>query len=458
MLSTVILGAGPAGAATALFLARRGHDVTILDRDPQPVEMEQWKRSRVPHARQGHSFLALGTQVLGQEAPDLVERLLAAGALRVALPHDPDCWNLLSRRQLFDAVLRVGLSTEPRVRLLPATLATGLLVQRTSSGPPQVVGVRTSEDEIRADVVIDACGCHSPVPRWLAAHDISLQTFSDGSHFFYLTRHYRLRASHAFPTIRVPVVATLDYTSVLAFPEDNGHFQLTVQLARTDPTSRALRETATFERFLAEVPLMAPWLDAGEPIGAPEVFATVGNGRRQTCSDRPLVTGLLLVGDTAFHTNPSAARGVALGLTHAQALANLLHDASDGPYDPAALTERWEQTTSTLLDPYVESQVRIDRQRLVQIRCSLEGRQWDADSDTHRLAQALMDYRDCDVVGAAADRLLNLLVTPQELYANGDVMRRILKRIRSSTATPTPLGPSRREYERLVGGMTHAAG
>src|SRR4030095_3406198 len=169
MSGIVILGAGPSGAATALLLGRRGHRVAPLERDPgpEPQDLEQWKRSHLPHVRQGHSFLALGTRVLGIELPDVVEKLLAAGAVRVTLPHDPSDWNLLSRRLLVDAVLRDGLSSEPGVCFLRSTTAVGLLIDHPPVGPPRVVGVKTTEDDIRADIVIDACGSQSTVTRWV---------------------------------------------------------------------------------------------------------------------------------------------------------------------------------------------------------------------------------------------------------------------------------------------------
>jgi 2-polyprenyl-6-methoxyphenol hydroxylase-like FAD-dependent oxidoreductase len=87
--SIVVLGAGVAGLGSAIKIARSGHGVTILDRDPAPPAGDgdtafcDWDRRHVPQFRQGHVFMARARTLLLEHAPDVVDRLLRDGVEEV---------------------------------------------------------------------------------------------------------------------------------------------------------------------------------------------------------------------------------------------------------------------------------------------------------------------------------------------------------------------------------------
>ena len=80
MSKVIVLGGGLCGLASALMLARDGHEVTVLERDPAPVPesperaWEAWERDGVAQFRQAHYMQPRGRHVLGAELPDVARR------------------------------------------------------------------------------------------------------------------------------------------------------------------------------------------------------------------------------------------------------------------------------------------------------------------------------------------------------------------------------------------------
>src|SRR5207302_4085903 len=155
-------------------------DATPLPDDPDTAFAE-WHRQGAPQVRHSHAFLARLRNLLRDEAPDVLAALFEAGATELRFtenmpptiddrsprPGDEDLVAIACRRITFEWVLRHAVDPEPNVTVLDGVGAEGLL--GVKGDPARVVGVRTSDGrELRADLVIDASGRRSPLPRWVA--------------------------------------------------------------------------------------------------------------------------------------------------------------------------------------------------------------------------------------------------------------------------------------------------
>ena len=88
MARIVVVGRGIVGLGASLILARDGHQVTVLERDPAPPPSperawEGWERRGVNQFHLLHFFQPRYREVMEANAPDVVAALLDAGGLVV---------------------------------------------------------------------------------------------------------------------------------------------------------------------------------------------------------------------------------------------------------------------------------------------------------------------------------------------------------------------------------------
>ncbi|HZN16149.1 MAG TPA: NAD-binding protein [Acidimicrobiales bacterium] len=380
MAKIVVSGGGICGLGASMMLARRGHEVTVLERNPEePPESidkawDAWERPGVAQFRMGHYFLARFHKIIGAELPELFDRFDQAGALRItpaidAMPDsiadrsprpDDDQFRVITgRRPVFEWAVANAAAAEPRVDVRRGVAVTELLTGASvEAGIPHVVGVRTDAgDDLHADLVIDAGGRRSAFGTWLAA--IGGKPFfehSEDSGFRYYGRYFRA-GPNGWPGPQVPMIQVLGSVALLSLPADNDTWMIGVVTSATDKALYKLTDADAWRRVVAATPAIAPYLD-GEPISELETMAAIPDRYRRFIIDgAPVATGITAIADAVAATNPMRGRGVSMGMLHAQAVINEI-DALDDPVDFA---RRVDAASEAELLPHFHATVEMDR-------------------------------------------------------------------------------------------------
>jgi 2-polyprenyl-6-methoxyphenol hydroxylase-like FAD-dependent oxidoreductase len=353
-MRVVIVGAGPTGLYSAIALARRGHQVTVIDRDRGPEGGQWWDRKGVMQFHHPHHFRQQVADALLAEMPEVLRGLLAAGAEPATVPGQPGLpGGLHCRRVTFERVLRSAAGTEPGV-----TLRTGH-VDEVTGERGRATGVMVGGAHVGADLVIDAGGRAGRLSRELRAP-------AEGGDcgLAYVSRQYELLPGAAADgPFNAPFGAIETYPGYLvaAFLHDNRMLSVLIARASPDRELAALRDRAAFGAATRAVPVLAAWTDPARARPATPVLpgGRLYNSYRGQCDDagRVALDGLLYLGDAVCTTNPAAGRGVTTSLLQARRLISLLEEHGRDFTTSSLAFDDWCTAT---IKPWFDDHVRCD--------------------------------------------------------------------------------------------------
>jgi 2-polyprenyl-6-methoxyphenol hydroxylase-like FAD-dependent oxidoreductase len=471
MAQIVVVGAGVVALGTAMLLARDGHQVTMLERDPDgpPADLaaawEHWQRPGLNQFRMAHAFLGGFREVMDAELPELAKALADAGALRlnfirsVLPPSMTGGWQdgderyewLTGRRVMMEAVLATAAELTPGVRIRRGTAVAGLVSGASAlAGVPHVTGVRTKAGEvITADLVVDMSGRRSALPGWLT--DIGarppVEELEDVG-FVYYQRTYR-SADGSLPPLMGPPQIPWGTVSSLTLPADNGTWAIVVTASSKDTALRPLREADRWEAVVRGLPLVAHWLD-GTPIDdGVAVMARLEDRYRCFVVDgKPVATGVVAVADAWSCSNPANGRGVSIGMLHALVLRDQLRAVDLA--DPAAFAAAFHAATAERVEPWYRATLATDRHRIGEVDAGIRGAAYDPPDPGYQLEKALDASfgRDPDCARASLD-IGFVLRTPDEVFAKPGLRDKVLE-LGAGWRDAPPFGPTREQLLSLV--------
>jgi 2-polyprenyl-6-methoxyphenol hydroxylase-like FAD-dependent oxidoreductase len=349
-LKTAIVGAAPTGLFLGLALARRGHQVSIVDRDRGPTSPLEWPRTEVMQFRRPHFFRPQAREALLAEAPEVVDGLLAAGALLTPMsPLMPD-FTAFRVRLTFERVLRSAATAEPGVAMV-----TGHADKVEMEGS-RVAGVVVDGETLEADLVIDAAGRSGRFTDSLRAPAL-------GGDCAYVARQYQLRpGAEPGPLNGGPGwIGVHDGYYAYVFLQDAGTFQVLIARRSDDDVLARLREDSVFDTAVRSIPSVADWLDPerATPDSSAMSGARLPNSYRGQLTEGGTVAapGVLFVGDAVLATNPIGGRGVATSLMQAQRLLQVLDELGS---DYTSVSLEFDKWCTDTMKPWFDDHVRKD--------------------------------------------------------------------------------------------------
>jgi 2-polyprenyl-6-methoxyphenol hydroxylase-like FAD-dependent oxidoreductase len=464
----VIAGGGLIGLCAGMLLADDGHEVTVLERDtaPPPAPADAWgtwERRGVNQFRLPHFFLSRFRATAESELPRLTEALLAAGACRYSVvdnipaemrggsrPDDSRFDVITGRRTVVESVTARVAEETPRLTVRRGTGVVGLITAGSArDGIPHVVGLQLESGErLEVDLVVDATGRRSPLPRWIAdAGGPPVLEEMDDSGFIYYGRHFR-SADGSLPVMIGPLKQDYGSISALTLPSDNGTWSVTIIGSVKDAALRKLTDPKRWEAAVRTLPLAAHWIDA-EPIDdGVSVMAKIEDRIREYAPNgKPVATGVLAVGDSWSCTNPSLGRGASIGLMHAVLLRDTLRTQADS--SPAALASSWYELTRAYMEPWYRTTLNYDRNRLAEVQAIIDGEEFTTNDEEWRATRSIEAHalEDPDLLRTNLE--INMVFRRADEVVGEPAIRALLNG--REEANGPPLGPSRAE---LVGAIS----
>ncbi|GLV64235.1 glutamate synthase [Bacillus mycoides] len=336
----IVIGGSMAGKFAAKALSTSFKEVIILEVG------EKWdgkaSRKRVPQSNHPHVLLKGGEKAIEELFPTITNELIEAGSIinnftRDLKWHQFGLWKqpfigevhmIQQSRSLLEWHIQKRIDQISNITIKYETLVKGLLVDGKLN---KVCGVKVKyleacmQEEVYADIVIDASGFGSKSIEWLREYEIEVKEEKVRIDLFYATKMFKLKENEELDCCNMlmsPSFPENPYGVLIQTIEDNRYF-VTFSGYANEKAPQTDDEFYDFAENLS-IPNVTKFLNEAEGITDIKTYKIPYQVRRRFDLVSNVPEGLLVVGDAQCRFDPVFGQGVSVAAMESHQLQLLL--------------------------------------------------------------------------------------------------------------------------------------
>ncbi|MEH7260960.1 FAD-dependent oxidoreductase [Bacillus toyonensis] len=371
----IVIGGSMAGKFAAKALSTSFKEVIILDVG------DKWdgkaSRKRVPQSDHPHVLLKGGEKAIEELFPTITNELIKAGSIinnftRDLKWHQFGLWKqpfigeihiIQQSRPLLEWHIQKRIDQISNITITYKTLVNGLLVDGKLN---KVCGVKVKyletgmQEEVHADIVVDASGFGSKSIEWLREYEIEVQEEKVRIDLFYATKMFQLKENEELDCCNMlmsPSFPENPYGVLIQTIEDNRYF-VTFSGYANEKAPQTDDEFYDFAENLS-ISNVTDFLNKAEGITDIKTYKIPYQVRRRFDLVNNVPEGLLVVGDAQCRFDPVFGQGVSVAAMEAHQLQLLLQSRKQ--LDKTFTQQFYKKTADIIEIPWDMTTTEISR-------------------------------------------------------------------------------------------------
>ncbi|HDR7848976.1 TPA: FAD-dependent oxidoreductase [Bacillus toyonensis] len=371
----IVIGGSIAGKFAAKALSTSFKEVIILEVG------DKWdgkaSRKRVPQSDHPHVLLKGGEKAIEELFPTITNELIKAGSIinnftRDLKWHQFGLWKqpfigevhmIQQSRPLLEWHIQKRIDQISNITITYKTLVNGLLVDGKLN---KVCGVKVKyletgmQEEVHADIVIDASGFGSKSMEWLREYEIEVQEEKVRIDLFYATKMFQLKENEELDCCNMlmsPSFPENPYGVLIQTIEDNRYF-VTFSGYANEKAPQTDDEFYDFAENLS-ISNVTDFLNKAEGITDIKTYKIPYQVRRRFDLVNNVPEGLLVVGDAQCRFDPVFGQGVSVAAMEAHQLQLLLQSRKQ--LDKTFTQQFYKKTADIIEIPWDMTTTEISR-------------------------------------------------------------------------------------------------